>query len=273
MKIIRRKNKSASKSSKFSTNQDTEESDNSITKNLWKPSLKFLASMTLITVASIYIHTTLTTINLYRDANQELLTTQAQNIEEIERMSLVLQSEVDRVAKLNENIIELDGVITNLNKEIETNEETIEQLELENEELGKRLTDIRDRIASRTLVSGQVLSDSDITLLAQMTHDEGRGKTHTGRVGVVNVVFNRMNDPRFPDTVQDVIMAPGQFDGRNRFHTLPVTEESLEAVYDAIAGINPVSDSLFFFNQSIAACQWQTTRQFVAFIDGHTFSR
>ena len=52
-----------------------------------------------------------------------------------------------------------------------------------------------------------------IVLLAITILEEARGESHEGKIAVGHVVLNRMRDPRWPDTVTDVVLQPHQFTG------------------------------------------------------------
>lgn len=51
----------------------------------------------------------------------------------------------------------------------------------------------------------------DMELIAQLVQAEAGNQDFYGKCLVVDVVLNRLADPRFPDTVEGVIFAPGQF--------------------------------------------------------------
>ena len=54
---------------------------------------------------------------------------------------------------------------------------------------------------------------ADVTALAQMLYGEARGCTVDNQAKCVWCVLNRVDDPRFPDTIIGVVSAPGQFYG------------------------------------------------------------
>ena len=54
-------------------------------------------------------------------------------------------------------------------------------------------------------------ADPDRDLLAALIHAEARGESFEGQVAVATVVLNRVADPRWPDTVEAVVLQPGQF--------------------------------------------------------------
>ena len=51
----------------------------------------------------------------------------------------------------------------------------------------------------------------EMELLAQLVQAEAGNQSLEGKRLVVDVVLNRVADPRFPDTVEEVIFQPGQF--------------------------------------------------------------
>lgn len=55
------------------------------------------------------------------------------------------------------------------------------------------------------------LTDSEKDLLAKILYLEAGGESATGQRAVVEVIFNRMLDDRFPDSLAEVIYAKNQF--------------------------------------------------------------
>lgn len=55
--------------------------------------------------------------------------------------------------------------------------------------------------------------EADVIALAQMLYGEARGCTVDNQAKCVWCVLNRVDDPRFPDTIIGVVSAPGQFHG------------------------------------------------------------
>ena len=56
-------------------------------------------------------------------------------------------------------------------------------------------------------------TEADVIALAQMLYGEARGCTVDNQIKCVWCVLNRVDDPRFPDTIIGVVSAPGQFYG------------------------------------------------------------
>lgn len=107
--------------------------------------------------------------------------------------------------------------------------------------------------------SNNVLSFSqyDISLMAQIVYSESKGEPYEGKVAVASVILNRVLDPKFPNTVNDVVFQPNAFSCviNGQINVTP-TEECYAAVYDAISGVDPTNEAVFFYNPTIATCGW-----------------
>lgn len=119
---------------------------------------------------------------------------------------------------------------------------------------------------------GLTLSREEFILLAKLIHAEARGESLTGQIAVGAVVFNRMEDPRFPKTIIKVIYEKDQFspvaDGSI---DLPPGERALLAAELALSGLDPTNGCLFFYNPSTAQSRWLDGMPRVIRIGGHVF--
>ena len=52
---------------------------------------------------------------------------------------------------------------------------------------------------------------NEVTLLAALIQAEGGNQPYDGQVAIGAVVMNRVKSPRYPNSIADVIYAPGQF--------------------------------------------------------------
>lgn len=95
------------------------------------------------------------------------------------------------------------------------------------------------------------LTSAEKKLLAQLICAECRGEPYLCRVAVAAVIFNRMENEGFPDSVVNIVFSVGAFHsvesgelGRD------VTDEdlqvSMEAVRQAAAGEDPTGGALYF---------------------------
>lgn len=96
------------------------------------------------------------------------------------------------------------------------------------------------------------LSEQDYDTLLRIVEAEAGGEDEYGKLLVANVVLNRVNNEKFPNTVTEVVMQKGagvaQFtptvDGR--FQNVTISEETYEAVERAIYGEDISQGALYF---------------------------
>jgi N-acetylmuramoyl-L-alanine amidase len=113
--------------------------------------------------------------------------------------------------------------------------------------------------------------------LARIVHAESSGEPYEGKLAVANVILNRTESTRFPNTVYDVIFE--YYKGIPQFS--PVAEgtiyntpsdESLRAAESAAQGVNNIDQAIFFFNPEKAVGSWITQScTYVAQIGEHVF--
>ena len=75
-------------------------------------------------------------------------------------------------------------------------------------------------------------TEADVTALAQMLYGEARGCTVDNQMKCVWCVLNRVDDPRFPDTIQGVLSQPSQFHGYSP--NFPVWDELKDVARDVL---------------------------------------
>lgn len=115
---------------------------------------------------------------------------------------------------------------------------------------------IIDSEAAQVFKSFNITND-DIYLMAQVVYCESRGEAFDGKVAVASVILNRLVSSEFPDTVSEVIFQPNAFSciKGSKINVKP-DEDSFDAVYKALSGMDPTSDSTFFYNPSISTSAW-----------------
>lgn len=96
------------------------------------------------------------------------------------------------------------------------------------------------------------LSDKDLDALQRIVEAEAGGEDQDGKLLVANVVLNRVNSEKFPDTVLEVVMQREQgvaqfsptVDGR--YHSVKVSEDTKAAVERALYGEDISQGALYF---------------------------
>lgn len=117
-------------------------------------------------------------------------------------------------------------------------------------------------------------SRSDIELVAYLVHAEASGEPYLGKVAVAAVVFNRVDSPLFPNTIRGVVYEPYQFEPVSNGHLYDgYVDNDMKATLEALAGSDPTSGSLFFYNPGKVSQSWMAARQVITVIGQHVFSR
>lgn len=118
-------------------------------------------------------------------------------------------------------------------------------------------------------------TEADVTLLARIIEIEARGEPYIGKVAVGAVVVNRVKDPRFPNTIRDVIYERNQFSSVPKLPQFPVpSEESRRAAIAALRGEDPTNGALFFYNPDLAVTNaWWASRPNRMRIGNHVFTK
>ncbi|WP_419887884.1 cell wall hydrolase [Neobacillus niacini] len=117
------------------------------------------------------------------------------------------------------------------------------------------------------------LSNEEIDLLARLVRAEAQTESLEGKIAVACVVLNRVESPQFPNSIKEVIYAPGQFQPvQNGEINKPADEESIQAVNAALSHQRQlVQGALFFYNPAIATSRWLDSRSTTHVIGQHVF--
>lgn len=75
-------------------------------------------------------------------------------------------------------------------------------------------------------------TEADVIALAQMLYGEARGCTVDNQAKCVWCVLNRVDDPRFPDTIIGAVSQPGQFYGYSPY--FPVWDDLYAVALDVL---------------------------------------
>lgn len=109
--------------------------------------------------------------------------------------------------------------------------------------------------------SARMMSDEDYDTLLHIVEAEAGTEDVKGRILVANVIMNRIKNKEFPDTVTEVVWQNTNgvpqfsptYDGR--INEVTVTDETREAVRQALEGVDYSEGALFFIQKSEAESQ------------------
>lgn len=96
------------------------------------------------------------------------------------------------------------------------------------------------------------MTEEEYEMLLRIVEAEAGGEDTEGKILVANVVLNRVESNKFPDTVEEVIFQRNgkvtQFSpvADGRYYTVEVSEDTVEAVNRALAGEDLSQGALFF---------------------------
>lgn len=107
--------------------------------------------------------------------------------------------------------------------------------------------------------------------LARIINAESGNQSLEGKIAVGNVVMNRLNNPRFPDTIYEVLFQKNQFTpaASGSIYREP-NEESVAAAKMVLDGAQVLPNALFF-NAAGLRSYASRTRTYVATIGDHAF--
>lgn len=122
----------------------------------------------------------------------------------------------------------------------------------------------------------QSYTTDEVFWLARIIHAESEGEPAMGKIGVGNVILNRVRSSDFPDTIYNVI-----FDRNHGVQFEPImngtiyntpSDESIISSKRALRGENTVGGSLYFLNPKTATNSWITNnRKYYKTINNHDF--
>ncbi|MGN0165184.1 MAG: cell wall hydrolase [Lachnospiraceae bacterium] len=105
------------------------------------------------------------------------------------------------------------------------------------------------------------LTTSELDLLERLVQCEAGGEDMIGKILVANVVINRVNSSKFPNTVEGVINSPKQFSpvSSGIIYNTTASAETKEAVQRALSGEDYSENSYYFISRkycSASSAAW-----------------
>lgn len=117
-------------------------------------------------------------------------------------------------------------------------------------------------------------TDEEFELLARVINAEAYSEPFEGKVAVGNVIINRVQHPKFPNTIKDVVYAPNQFTVVTNGHiNRQVRPDSYEAAREALYGVDRTQGALYFYNPRVSTSSFWRSRPVTVEIGNHRFTR
>lgn len=121
------------------------------------------------------------------------------------------------------------------------------------------------------------IDEDSFNLLCKIVEAEAKGEPYDGKIAVVNVILNRVNNKTFPSTIKGVILQRRQFDPvtKGTIHNEDPSPETIKAVKEALEGKTVVSEKVvYFYNPKLVSRgAWIRSRPTEKKIGGHSFAR
>jgi N-acetylmuramoyl-L-alanine amidase len=132
------------------------------------------------------------------------------------------------------------------------------------------------KLAVRALADYTDYTEDDLEWLSKIIEAEAGNESYASRLGVANVIINRVNHDYYPSTIREVI-----FDSKYGVQFTPAANGtvyndpsslSILAATDALEGLNNAGGALFFMNPKLATTSWISNNRKYAFtIGGHSY--
>lgn len=188
-------------------------------------------------------------------SRREALDEQKQELQDLEQEQKKKQSELDALlAKTKRELSSYEDQLAQVEKLQDSLSEMVQKRRdaLESARLGEYLASESGSSGGTIARDGITVTASDRTLLANLIYCEAGGEPYVGQVAVGNVVLNRVQSSRFPNTISGVIYQAWQFTpamtGRLALALArgDATASCYRAADAALAGEAPVGGCLFF---------------------------
>ncbi len=132
--------------------------------------------------------------------------------------------------------------------------EAAQRAEAEAQRVAEEEAAYTETVQTATDTGGQSVAAGEQELMAAIIFCEAGNQPYEGQVAVGAVIMNRVRSGVYPGSISEVIYQSGQFGPAMTGWLDSVlasggyTDTAMQAAADAIAGVNPVGDCLYFGN-------------------------
>lgn len=117
------------------------------------------------------------------------------------------------------------------------------------------------------------IDKEELGLLSRIVQVEAGYESYQAQLAIANVILNRVKDGSFPNSVREVIYAPGQFPPAHNglLDQTVAGANALKAAKAALSGVNNVKGALYFYNPSVTSGEFWDSLTLIAKIGSHRF--
>ena len=132
----------------------------------------------------------------------ELVSLKEQSIAESNNIKRLIASKQSKIDTNSENIAKAEALALEYEERIRQ-----EEIQRQLEEI-KKMTPSVDEVINNTPIA---YDTSDLAMVSAMIECEAANQPYEGKLAVGSVIVNRVNSPKFGNTIQSVLYAPSQF--------------------------------------------------------------
>ena len=122
--------------------------------------------------------------------------------------------------------------------------------------------------------SGGGYSADELLLIAQVVQEEAKGTDVEARAAVANIIYNRLNSSKFPNSVEGVLFQKNQFTvtrNEEKLRAVMPISKTVEAVNQIFIGGDMIlPDDVLYFRSSKKGTSWDK-RVYYATFGGNSF--
>lgn len=122
--------------------------------------------------------------------------------------------------------------------------------------------------------SGGGFSADELLLIAQVVQEEAKGTDVEARAAVANIIYNRLNSSKFPNSVEGVLFQKNQFTvtrNEEKLRAVMPISKTVEAVNQIFIGGDMIlPDDVLYFRSSKKGTSWDK-RVYYATYGGNSF--
>lgn len=192
---------------------------------------------------------------------------------------------VEKSYELAENVQEKEEItVTETSSENEVEESNEEETETENKNPDIVLTEVTSRSGANirrenpTVYYEEInlsLTEEEIEIFERIVEAEVGGTNYEGKLAVANVILNRVQSSRFPNTLKEVVFANRQFSpiSDGRYYKVKVSETTKQVVQDALNGSRIIGEDAYYFCTPTAPGKgwFETDLRKIEYIAPHNF--
>ena len=119
------------------------------------------------------------------------------------------------------------------------------------------------------------LTEEEIEIFERIVEAEVTTNNYEGKLAVANVILNRIESERFPNTMKEVVFAKRQFSpiSDGRYYKVKITELTKQVIQDALSGYRMVERDVYYFCTPTAPGKgwFETDLRKVGYIAPHNF--